>query len=848
MISALSTIFGILGLALVLLLFRILRAAVAASRLAPHRYKGEGTADLLNYAALIDDGVVLCKDGALMAAWRYRAADTASSTEAEQEHLSAQLNRALQSLGNGWMVHIDAVRRPAAGYGQRTEFPDPITAAIDEERRRLFHARGAVYEGYFVLSVTYLPPTLVESRFVALMFHDDEPAEGTAKHAKHVLSAFKRDIRALEARLPLKLERLAAHAVETEHCRSVHDDFLRWLHYCATGLEHPIALPNHGAYLDLLIGGQDLWGGVLPKVGRNFVQTVALDGFPLESYPGMLNVLAELPCDYRWSTRFIFLDPHQAVQQLERYRKKWRQKVRGMLDQVLQSNTGAVDHDALDMVHDAEAAIAEVNSGLVAQGYYTSLVVLMDEDRDTVTRAAEQCYRVVTRLGFGARIEDVNTLDAWLGSLPGHGVQNVRRPLINSFNLADLLPTSTIWAGEEHAPCPYYAPASPPLMHCVTNGSTPFRLNLHVRDVGHTLMFGPTGAGKSTHLAMLAAQLRRYPGMRIFAFDKGMSLFPLVSAVHAATAGRSGLHFAIAGEGARAFAPLQFLETRADRAWAMEWVDLLLGLNDIRTSPDQRNEIARAILNMHETGSRSLTDLALTLQDVGMRAVLEQYTVRGSMGHLLDAAHDGLELSDFSVFEIEELMALGDRYALPVLWYLFRRIERSLEGQPGAILIDEAWLMLGHPVAREKIRQLLKVLRKANCLVLLATQSLSDAARSGILDVLVESCATKIFLPNPNAREESASALYRGMGLNSRQIEIIATATPKRHYYYVSEQGRRLYELALGPVALAFCGASGKDDLERIKRLQLQFGARWVDKWLGARRVELTPNASLEAA
>ncbi len=250
---------------------------------------------------------------------------------------------------------------------------------------------------------------------------------------------------------------------------------------------------------------------------------------------------------------------------------------------------------------------------------------------------------------------------------------------------------------------------------------------------------------------------------------------------------------------------------------------------------------------MHATGSRSLTDLALTLQDSTIRAVLKQYTVDGAMGHLLDAREDELSLSDFTVFEIEELMALGDRFALPVLWYLFRRIERSLQGQPAAILLDEAWLMLGHSVFREKIRQWLKVLRKANCLVLLATQSLSDAARSGILDVLTESCATKIFLPNPNAREESATALYQGMGLNARQIEIIATATPKRHYYYVSEHGRRLYELALGPLGLALCGASGKEDLERISKLQAQWGDGWVEHWLKAHGVQWSV-AGLEAA
>jgi type IV secretory pathway VirB4 component len=118
-----------------------------------------------------------------------------------------------------------------------------------------------------------------------------------------------------------------------------------------------------------------------------------------------------------------------------------------------------------------------------------------------------------------------------------------------------------------------------------------------------------------------------------------------------------------------------------------------------------------------------------------------------------------LSLSDFTVFEIEELMNLGEKFALPVLLYLFRRIERALNGQPAVIILDEAWLMLGHPAFRAKIREWLKVLRKANCLVLMATQSLSDAANSGILDVIVESTATKIFLPNVYARDEDTAAL-----------------------------------------------------------------------------------------
>lgn len=838
MITAISITIAVLGGLLLLALYLRIKAVDKEANLKKHRSKDAGLADLLNYAAVVDDGVIVGKNGSFMAAWLYKGDDNASSTDAQREIVSFRVNQALASLGNGWMFHLDAVRRPAPNYLERgtSHFPDAVTAAIDEERRRLFEGLGTMYEGYFVLTLTYFPPLLAQSKFVELMFDDDAEALDQKSRTKGMIESFKRECLSIESRLSsaIGLQRLGAHKIANEDGTEVtHDDFLRWLQFCTTGMNHPVQLPTNPMYLDALIGGQEMWSGVVPRVGRKFVQAVAIEGFPLESSPGILTALGELACEYRWSSRFIFMDTHEAVKHLDKYRKKWRQKVRGFFDQVFNTNTGPIDQDALSMVADAEAAIAEVNSGLVAQGYYTSVVILMDEDRDKLEASARQVEKAINRLGFAARIETVNTMDAYLGSLPGHGVENVRRPLINTMNLADFLPTSTIWTGSNSAPCPMYPPQAPALMHCVTQGATPFRLNLHVGDLGHTFIFGPTGAGKSIKLAILIAQFRRYAGMKIFAFDKGMALYPLAAAIRADTGGRSGKHFTVAADDERlAFCPLQFLETKGDRAWAMEWIDTILALNGLVTSAAQRNEIGTAILSLHSSGGRTLSEFSVTIQDEMIRDALRQYTVDGAMGHLLDAEEDGLALSDFTVFEIEALMNLGEKYALPVLLYLFHRIERSLEGQPAAIILDEAWMMLGHPAFRAKIREWLKVLRKANCLVLMATQSLSDAANSGILDVIVESTATKIFLPNIHARDEDTAALYRRMGLNARQIEILASAVPKRQYYYVSSSGRRLYELALGPLALAFVGKSDKESLAAIKLLETKFGNEWVKEWL----------------
>jgi type IV secretory pathway VirB4 component len=236
---------------------------------------------------------------------------------------------------------------------------------------------------------------------------------------------------------------------------------------------------------------------------------------------------------------------------------------------------------------------------------------------------------------------------------------------------------------------------------------------------------------------------------------------------------------------------------------------------------------------------RTMTHFIGTLQKLELREALAPYALGGAMGHLLDADKDGLAEGKFQVFEMDHLMGLGDKNAVPVLTYLFRRIEKRLNGRPTLLVLDEAWLMLSHPIFREKIREWLKVLRKANCAVVFATQSISDVMNSPIRDVLIESCPTKILLPNPEARQETSRKAYELLGMNDRQMDLIAYATPKRQYYYMSPMGRRLFDLSLGPVALAFVGRSGKKDIAMVRDLQTRFGGAWAAEWMahtGVRR------------
>lgn len=801
------------------------------------RSKNPSFADLVPYAGLVDNGILLLKDGSLMAGWYFAGPDSESATDFERNELSRQINAILCRLGTGWMIQVEAVRVPTTAYpsSERSHFADVVTRLIDEERRSHFGREAGHFESRHALILTYRPAEPGKTRLTRYVYSDAESRNES--YADTALKAFRHSIREIEQYLGnvISLQRMRTREVPERGGTQVarYDELFQFIRFAITGENHPVRLPEIPMYLDWLATAE-LEHGLTPRIEGRFLGVVAIDGLPAESWPGILNSLDLMPLTYRWSSRFVFLDPQEARERLERTRKKWLQKVRPFLDQIFQTQSRSIDQDALAMVSETEDAIAEASSQLVSYGYYTPVIVIFDQSRERLQEKAEAVRRLVQAEGFGARIETLNATDAFLGSLPGNWYCNIREPLINTRNLADLIPLNSVWSGSPVAPCPFYPKAAPPLMQ-VASGSTPFRLNLHVDDVGHTLIFGPTGSGKSTLLSLIAAQFCRYEQAQIFAFDKGCSMMPL-------TLGVGGDHYEIGGveeEGRHlAFCPLSDLASEADRAWACEWIEILISLQGVTLTPDHRNAISRQISLMSSASGRSLSDFVSGVQLRDIKDALHHYTVDGPMGQLLDAERDGLQLGRFQCFEIEHLMNMGERNLVPVLTYLFRRIEKRLDGSPSVIILDEAWLMLGHPVFREKIREWLKVLRKANCAVVLATQSISDAERSGIIDVLKESCPTKICLANGAAREKGTREFYESIGFNERQIEIVANAIPKRDYYVASADGRRLFDMALGPITLSFVGSSGKADLARIRALSSKHGKDWPIHWLTERGIK----------
>lgn len=800
--------------------------------LSEFRTKATGFADLLGYAAMIERGLILNKDGSFTAAWAFRGDDLGSASTEELAALSSRVNSVFARLGSGWMIQVDAIREASTAYAAHGRFPDRTTRLIEDERRRHYSTSGTHFETRYVLSLTYLPPPVAEERIGGYLIGDNKGVD--AKAGSRALATFKGALAQVEDGLSssLRLERLNDRRPHDIAGGSADDELLTHINTCITGDSHAIARPTTPVYLDAILGSQDFYGDLYPRIGRKHIRPVSIVGYPQQSYPGMLDHLHQLPLNYRWSSRFIFIDPVIAEKHIESYEKKWfgrRKSLRSLMAEQAGGTPGPTNAHADAMASDAQSALAEAASGVVKFGYFTSVVIVMNEDPAVADSSARDVLKAVNNSGFNARLEDVNAVEAYLGSLPGNGIANVRRPLMHTLNVADLIPTTTIWSGPQYHPCPHYPPNSPPMAVVGTTGRTPFRLSLHVGDVGHTLVIGPTGSGKSTLLGFLMAQHFRYPGAQVFAFDKGHSAFILCTAC-------GGDHYDIAGDQAElSFYPLANVHDLAERSWAAEWVETLLTLQGLEVQPRHRKALVKALDLLAQSDRRTLTDLVGTLQDVGLRDALAHYTLAGAMGSLLDADRDSLGHSDFQVFEIESLMSLGPKNVVPVLLYLFHRIERRLQGQPTLVVLDEAWLMLANALFEEKIRDWLKTLRKANSAVVFATHSPTDVLSSRIACAIVESCPTKIWLPNPDAASPALAPTYAALGLTPRQTVIIASAVPKRHYYYTSPQGRRLFDLDLDKIALSFVGAGSKEEIRMARSLREQYGDVWPAAWLHAR-------------
>ena len=471
-------------------------------------------ASLMPYGMLLemkDVGVSINKNGSFMAVWKYRGPDLDSALKEHLAVITAQLNSALMVLGSGWVIYMEAQRLPDASYDRDVDFPDPVTDLIDEVRRENFTS-GRFYRSEYYFSLCWLPPSDNEGRIKSMLMEgQDEHTTSVEENLQDYLEmadSLCRIFRELE--IPAQMLDMRGLAT--------------YLHSCVSDCRRDI-LPPEGAFCDSYLYDADLLGGNSPRLGKKYLKLVVPKAYPKHSVFGMLNELNRLNFSYRWVTRFYLLDKTEAIAKLDTRKTRWKGKMEYFSSTVkrLIFNTppqpSDINENAAQKVDEVQMALRSVDAGDVGYGFYSTEVIIADEDYERACLCAKAVEDVFKGQMMKPKVEDVGSVDAWLGSLPGNFHHYCRRIYASTGNLIHMMPLSDIWPGQkrnEHL-------EGPALLYTRSDGATSFRLNLHVGDVGHTLIVGPTGAGKSVQLNMLSAQFRKYKGAQVFIFDKGGS-------------------------------------------------------------------------------------------------------------------------------------------------------------------------------------------------------------------------------------------------------------------------------------------------------------------------------------
>jgi len=788
-----------------------------------------------NFITKFHEGVVVHKDGMLQRTFAFRAPDIDSSDPFEINTLAVRVNDFAKRLGSGWAFQFEARRFTLQDY-TKSSFDSLAPYLIDRERENSFLASGKHFDSSYYLTFIYRPPSENLKKLTAL-FVQSAAGGGNAAGIKQNVEFFVSQSNTVASLLANNLLMAPLDNEET----------VCYLHSAVSFNTHPIRFPHTQLFLDRILPDCELDTGLCMKLGPNYIPIVGVNDFPDDTYPAILDSLNRARIEYRWVTRYICLDKEEGVKEARKKEKAHRGSRKTFLQTFAESTSGeptqALNHGASVKEQDSILAGVEIETDVASLGYLTTNVMVWDPDYNTAKKKADIVKTIINSRGFTCKEEDFNALESFKAMLPGNVYSSYRALPVMSNTMAHIVPLSSVWAGyrsNEHAD--RVTGIDTPHIICSTNEGTPFFLNLNVGDVGHSAVWGPTGAGKSTLLNLLEMQFLKYPGSLLIVFDKGRSCRqPCLAA--------GGLFFEPAAENAAgiSFQPLRELETDRDMQDAMDFIEACITVNGETVTPPMRAAIKESLdqmrgIDVHRRTITSFLHYVNYLDPDTKRPVFQDMLGDykwngGKYGKIFDAEDSGLSLDTrFIAFEMEALMNRGENCVVPALVYLFNVVEKKFDGRLTMLVLDEAWLFLKNEVFADKITEWLKVLRKKNVYVVFATQDVGDVAKSPLKSTIIQQCLTKIYLADPTAVTSGMMDVYLQFGLTESEINLIASATMKRDYFYTSPVGRRLFQLDLGKLTLALIGTPDHELLDNLSS-GYEHGSALCEEILSAKNI-----------
>lgn len=815
-------------------------------------------AELLPWFGMLSRDLVICQDGSLLAGFVFDGADIEGVDDGDVNRRIDLLQTAMRQMTDRITMYSIQERRFHTEYPY-TSFGSQVAAAVDDawgekcteyKNGRITHA---LYLGYNF-------PSKSEAFFEQLQAEMDRQDNGLKALSnvlrdrfsqKHAVGAVRGQLREMRDDFENILAGFSNIVISSLGFRRLEGEDLLGDLYSRANLASPpgpVHVPDRPAYLNTMLPADDLvrQGDMLEFRGptkSKYCAALSTTGMPPEAYSLHIDQLLAIPAEYVLVQSFKFIDRFTAQSAIQSAEAFYRTEVKSAAVRIFEGITGVqsekVNTGNIALAEDAQQALVEVTASDVAFGYYNMTLLALGDSPNEVNRCAEMLATTLRAGSFTITRERQGLMSAFLGSLPGNSKTLLRRYLASSANVADLCPIRTIAKGE-----PHHALFSrvlnrevPAHVRFMTPYGIPYDFNTHAEDLGHAVVIGGSGSGKTTVMGLFVSQFQKFYPCRTFIFDKDHSM-GLLSVLH----GGSHIDMASTAGSSPRINPVRRMLADGEDLALIRWLGVLFASNETSLTAEDQEDLSSRIQQLktlpesswrlgtlYSLVSGTNKRLALKLAPYVDRSDEEGSFAKGAFADLFDNEEDTFNLGQIVCMETGKLLQ-SPQIAAPFMDYAFYCIERELDGQtPTLIYVEEAWYMLANPMFEEKINDWLRTFRKKRAFVIFATQSPEELTRLKSWAAFVSNVPTRIFLPAINDSVTALAPIYRQLfNLNDAQLALLSGAVPKRDYLLIKPGITRLVQASMPRILIAMNeGASHSHIREKAYELAASGGEGW---------------------
>lgn len=780
--------------------------------------------EIAPWLTFITPTLVLGKDGSLLATYGLAGVDADHPNKSEITSARDQLDQACRSLDGRITAWWRIKHRRAHDY-IAGEFTSAQDAKIDELNRANMSS-GKFYRNTHSLALSYTPASGLDKIFEKISYHVTVGGKGliaalfeSLKDTFLARNAFAFDLAKTQAdakRFEGMLDAFVGGNTKIGLKRQMLQESMALLHQAANPSVPPRRIRFPMTLLDTHLTESIVTPGAEQLLfesahGTRYAAVVAIKEW-LGFQEAALDVLTKLDVELDVCVLYRFLDNSKANVYIEKIRSFYKMasfSLWKILKQFAAKEEQQNDEGREQLADEAGQALRRLTADGQQHGFANISVIVYGNTEEECSDAVSLVVGAISNAGFGTIREGTNLMPAWNCTLPGRWDNQRRLQFVETPAVSDVAPICTInpgptrndWlsdkAGKE----------MPPLTCLPTRHLTAQRVDMHEPGGnGHLFVIGPIGAGKSVFLNFLMSQSGRHNPRRI-RFDKDRS-------TRITTQLGGGQFIDVTGKFATATRcnPLSLLGEAENHAYVTEWLILAIEDEDgFRLTPTQKQDIFDAvqILAGYSREQWTLSFFA-TLVHADLRERLQLWMKGGQYGDFFDNVDDAFQISDDLTIEMGELLINYERAAVLFLDYAFFRISKSMDGQRFTLIeIEEAGFFFKYERFYRRLETWLTTIRKLNGAVWMATQSLRQISRIADFEVLKETIANFIYLPNSLANT-SKNLYCDTFGLTVDQVQMINDAVPNRDYLWVTRTTSRMLQTDFKPEMVARLRSDGK--------------------------------------